>query len=982
MSTTHVVVKKAMVSSTARDLPDHRKQVMDACQRQTFFPMMMEHLPASDAEAISASMAMVDQAEIYIGVYAYRYGYVPAGHSISVTEMEYNRAVERKIPRLIFIMGKNHPVTIDDVEMGEAAEKLKVFKDKIGKENIVNFFSSPEELRSFVLNSLSQLPKDEGVEFRYHYVSDIPAPPEPYIAHPYVLSQAKGLIGRQAELNLLTDWFTGKNGLGGVRIFNVVAIGGMGKSALTWKWFNEIAPQQPCPLMAGRMWWSFYESDANFENFIIRALAYVGRISIEESQKMPPGQREEKLLSILDREPHLLVLDGLERILIAYARIDAAHFTDDDYDKQTANFIAKAQGLSESEKETFLDGRQLRKSADPRAGSFLRKLTQVRSSSVLISTRLYPYDLQIDTGDPLPGCHCFFIKGLSDDDALDLWQEFGISGTRDTLVPMFRTFGNYPLLLQSLAGAVARYRPAPGDFDAWRKAKPDFNPFNLDLIQAKTHVLQFALQGLGKEAREILSTIAAFRAPAQYDTLRALLCGKNKPCKDEDVLIQMLDELDDRGLVGWDRRANRYDLHPVVRGVSWNSVSKKDKTVIYSSLQTHFSAAPIINENEINDINDLTPAIELYFSLIEQGKFDDASVFFFERLSGALLFKLSAARQAIEILEPLIQDINSQEKTLSWNNYELFNCLGIAYIANGEPSKGCKVYKQLITSDSTDVNLLCNYSAALRQCGHLKEAFSSSFRAFESCSDIVENNKKLFGSSPYDEDLAVSMRWYGLTLATIGEYNTAEKYLTEALSIFIELENKKYEGSINALLAQLFLWQFKPTEAHDYATAAWQLANIKSDVRDLIRAANHQGKVALALENYPNASERLHYALISARSINYTEEELIALTALADLARQQGNPIEAREHLDDIREYAERGPYPLFHADALNVLCQIERDAGNNSAAIEAATQAYRLAWCDGPPYAYHYGLENAKKHLRELGAPEPEMPKTEHLAE
>ncbi len=40
-----------------------------------------------------------------------------------------------------------------------------------------------------------------------------------------------------------------------------------------------------------------------------------------------------------------------------------------------------------------------------------------------------------------------------------------------------------------------------------------------------------------------------------------------------------------------------------------------------------------------------------------------------------------------------------------------------------------------------------------------------------------------------------------------------------------------------------------------------------------------------------------------------------------------------------------------------------------------AAPQAYRFAWCDGPPYAYHYGLENAKKHLRELGAPEPEMP-------
>jgi hypothetical protein len=40
-----------------------------------------------------------------------------------------------------------------------------------------------------------------------------------------------------------------------------------------------------------------------------------------------------------------------------------------------------------------------------------------------------------------------------------------------------------------------------------------------------------------------------------------------------------------------------------------------------------------------------------------------------------------------------------------------------------------------------------------------------------------------------------------------------------------------------------------------------------------------------------------------------------------------------------------------------------------------AATAAYRLAWCDGPPYAYHYGLINARRHLHELGTPEPQLP-------
>lgn len=125
----------------------------------------------------------------------------------------------------------------------------------------------------------------------------------------------------------------------------------------------------------------------------------------------------------------------------------------------------------------------------------------------------------------------------------------------------------------------------------------------------------------------------------------------------------------------------------------------------------------------------------------------------------------------------------------------------------------------------------------------------------------------------------------------------------------------------------------------------------------------------------PKEPEFLHDAIIRTREINLIREELPSLIALAELRRRQDQLTEARELLDDVWEAAERGPYPLFHADALNVLAQLERDAGNTAKAIEAATQAFRLAWCDGPPYAYHWGLEAARKHLRELGAPEPEMP-------
>lgn len=146
-----------MISSTARDLPEHREQVMKACLAQGMFPQMMEQLPASDAGAVAASLAMVDEADVYLGVIGWRYGTVPAGYDISITEMEYNRATVRGIPRLMFLMDEEHPVRGSDVEKGPGAVKLQVFRERLASTHVVNFFKSPEDLRAQVTNTLAKV---------------------------------------------------------------------------------------------------------------------------------------------------------------------------------------------------------------------------------------------------------------------------------------------------------------------------------------------------------------------------------------------------------------------------------------------------------------------------------------------------------------------------------------------------------------------------------------------------------------------------------------------------------------------------------------------------------------------------------------------------------------------------------------------------------------------------------------------------------
>lgn len=313
---------------------------------------------------------------------------------------------------------------------------------------------------------------------------------------------------------------------------------------------------------------------------------------------------------------------------------------------------------------------------------------------MLISTRLYPAELQTNTAQPRPGCYPLYLTGLSDDDSLALWRAFisgARSGTREQLLPLFRAFGNYPLLLRALAGEVATYRPAPRDFDHWRQAHADFNPVALPLRNAKTHVLAFALRGLSASQRHVLHTIAAFRMPATWKTLRAVLVGEGeKLCRDDRALEVTLTELEDRGLVGWDKAANRYDLHPIVRGVVWQALDSCARRDIYSALYKYFDAAPRppVSE-EVESLEDLTPGIELFHTLIGLERYEDAFKVFQDYLDAATLYRLSTSRQWAEWLERLFPDgVDTLPRMASARRQcDTLDALAVAYHVSGEPGR-------------------------------------------------------------------------------------------------------------------------------------------------------------------------------------------------------------------------------------------------------------------------------------------------------
>jgi len=909
-------------------------------------------------------MRLVDAADVYVLILGARYGFIPNGLEKSITHAEYERSVTRGIPILPFLADGSHPFPLSEIEIGIGAEKLEAFRQEIQAKHTFSHFRSPAELGKLIVDSISRYRVAAAPKF--HFVSDIQTPPDAYVAHPYVLLDSAAVVGRQEELDLLTDWTTAAaNELAAVRVMVIVAIGGIGKSALTWKWFSDIAPEEMLPL-AGRMWWSFYESDATFENFVVRALAYVRRMALEEALSIPAAEREQQLLDALDKEPFLICLDGLERIMVAYARSDAPSMQDDTLDVDAENFIRAMPGAPEYAVESMASRKRLRKTTDPRAGAFLRKLSRVRASRILISTRLYPAELQSVTGVELNGCKAVFLGGLKDHDAVALWRALGVRGRRDTLLDIFRTVDNYPLLIRILAGEVASFRPAPGDVDAWLKENPTFDPFRIPLIQRKTHILQFAQRGLSPKARQVLMTLAAFRMPASYDILADMFLGENGTFVRPSELHEALSEIEERGLAGWDRRANRYDLHPVVRGVVWHGLNRVGREIVLEKLHDHLATLPPLPNVRTPSVDDFTPAIELYHTLIALGRHDEAYVFYRRNLHNQMVHHMSRFRDGAQILESLFPEGIDRPPLLAdnLNRYSATWTLAYCYAYLGEPARIFAVWPRLIeeAEPRDKAAAIHNYGDALVTMGRLVEAE----KFFTECLGVLEKSDvaKLSG---YRSQLAA--------IATYrGDFEAADQGFQGAMQAFAEIRRFTHPGDFGAITKYFehLVLQQKLDEARRLARRAMSLASTTEIVQIRIYALEMFGWSAMFDGAYRDAATAFADALTRAREIGGSMSETSLMLAFAELYHSKGEPDRARDALADSWEPLQRGLLRVMHANACNILAEVEHATGRLHEAAQAASFAYRLAWCDGPPYSLMHELERSRGMLTRCGVAEP----------
>jgi len=649
------------------------------------------------------------------------------------------------------------------------------------------------------------------------------------------------------------------------------------------------------------LWWCFYDRESGFERFLERAVAYVSGGEIDAAN-WPVRDRMECLRALLAERRFLLVLDGAERLLRAYARMDAPYLGDEQVEAQS--------DLSQA---------SLYQCADPNVGTFLQWLAGLGATKTLLTSRLLPRELE-----GLAGVARRDLTQMDPEDAVRFFRAMDIRGTRAELAEACAPYGYLPLALRLLAGLVAEDPARSGDI----AVATDYEITEDLRGKEQHHILERAYDALDPMARDLLSRIAAFRSPVGYGVLRAIfgphptpsaplpspevgrgergarpecsegvggVMGEGRRFESERALKDALRGLVTRGLLLRQEGTGRYDLHPVVRRYAYDRLADKEGT--HTHLRDYFAAVP--EPEHVESLDDLAPTIELYHHTVRAGQYDEAWWLLRGRLvPNPLYFRFGAYQLMIELKQELFPGGNpftpSGGATLpqlsdeAWQAWTL-NALAGAYAMSGQPGRAVPLVGGYVAISRKRADRK-NEAIGLANLATQQIAIGTLAVAEESLRRAIELDREIVGG---ERDEACDHQELGRLLAYTGVFEEAKGELGKSYEYDSQHGDRQGEGVDWAYHALRGLLMVRAGGGESFedplpaARRARELADVRGHERDIIRAEWLLGAAHWAQGELAQAEPHLEEALRRCRRINLIELEPDILLELARLRHAQ-----------------------------------------------------------------------------------------------
>jgi tetratricopeptide (TPR) repeat protein len=967
---------RVFISSASGALAPYRRAAVEVCHRLDLTPVHMEDF---DPER--------------------------PGEERSYTELEYEWALAHPGMSLLpFVVDPAFAWPPLEVDRGADAEALDRFIQRVRSGHTAKRFGELAAFREDMILALKPYetapsPRN-GRQPSSPASRRLPSPPAFHAVPPYVGSAP--FTGRVDDLAALDAWARSPD-----PVMVVEAIGGTGKSALTWEWAQSRAAAAVDGL-AGRFWWSFYDGSASISRFLRELLAYVSNRPLDEVRRLDRTELSSQVLAALRSRPYLLVLDGFERLLAAYHRFDPSKLRDEEVEPAKRSLI------------------------EPHAEEVTRALTGAGPSKILISSRLMPNALEGRFVQRMPGVRHLRLPGLSDADTITLLDRLGVRGDERAVTGFFGRLGNHPLLVGIVAGLVRDYRPDPGGFERWLAdptaggilALPD-----LDLSQRRAHILDAALAGLQAGHRRLLGWVSVLAGAVKWDTLEAINPFRPEPptpveadfsslgtepayldpyddyqtwplnsvddpqvqqegaagndlqawkawqvevnrlrieaeraAKDQLAawwssepvarakaqLDSALKDLEDRGLLWWDRSSNSYDLHPIVRAYVHDQLEHAERVHANKRVHDHFQALPSEDPDSATSVEDLRQTITIFRALVGADQAAEAGRLWDTQLNRALVLELGAYATVVELLDPLA--------VLGSIGVRVDLAFAYYYLCRYDEAinQETHILAEALEKEDRD--------AIIRCLSRLEAFYADSGADLRSsrCLDLWE----ALGAPVEDSDGANLCAVLGGRAVVHGQIGQALMLLGQAESLRTPPNAPWFTGDIR--LSQLRMALIKgESRIEDLLAAADAELHLWKHRRDL---AQFRYELFMQLGDFNRALTAAQECERLERNAGLETVPAASAVPLAKLGQRNDALTAIQVSLTRLPRVhpAHRPHYAL--AVALWEL-------GRHGEAVHHAHAAYRQAWRDGLPYCHHWNLRHARELLDKMGEPPPDLP-------
>jgi MoaA/NifB/PqqE/SkfB family radical SAM enzyme len=181
---------RVFVSSTYKDLVAHRTAVREVLHRMKADVEAMEYFGSRPDTPEHACEKEVNDCDVFIGIYAWRYGWQPEADGPSITEQEFDCARQAGKQCLCYVVAE-HPWPPGFIDTGDARDRLDRFKARVGT-LVVSTFTTPDDLAKHVAADLSRVLRELTSAPQVDTRALAGVPDE-------VLAAVKAALGRLAE---------------------------------------------------------------------------------------------------------------------------------------------------------------------------------------------------------------------------------------------------------------------------------------------------------------------------------------------------------------------------------------------------------------------------------------------------------------------------------------------------------------------------------------------------------------------------------------------------------------------------------------------------------------------------------------------------------------------------------------------------------------------------------------------------------------